>query len=247
MQSKESQTAYAMQLSHELLTPAFAIKALASRVMKLAADRSNTNITRINNYLVDLLEYSNLLLTDIKSINFLWRGFGSFTPDEYYRVEVCDLKKDIIVPGIELISPLLRTENNISKNCIHLSGTFPKVKVDINAFRQVFYNLLSNSIKYRHTNNKEEWYVKISGEKQENKFVIIFSSYSFGIEEDEKDKIFLLGYRSRNSDKYNVKGAGIGLAIVKRILSDFKCEISVVEVSNPMSFKIILPKELICI
>ena len=81
---------------------------------------------------------------------------------------------------------------------------------------------------------------------------LLITSSSLGIEIEVggiltffvQNRIFLLGVRSDKAKKTNSEGYGIGLHVVKQILTDFDCVIRVLNNENPTIFEIKIPRKL---
>lgn len=96
------------------------------------------------------------------------------------------------------------------------------VYADIDAMKEVFVNLISNSIKYSFS----EKLIKIQL-KCEDKIEVKVSDKGIGINEKDIENIFTPFYRSSNKNVSSLGGAGLGLAIVKNILDAHSAEINV--------------------
>jgi len=64
-----------------------------------------------------------------------------------------------------------------------------------------------------------------------------------GIPESERKKIFEQFYHTKNSDLYNVKGVGIGLALVKQIMEKHGGRIAVKsQLGEGSTFRLVFPE-----
>jgi PAS domain S-box-containing protein len=72
---------------------------------------------------------------------------------------------------------------------------------------QLFYNLLDNSIKHGKNVNS----IKVTFEKINESLAIIYEDYGIGISEDNKDKIFKMGFSTGGS-------TGYGLYLIKKMV-----------------------------
>jgi light-regulated signal transduction histidine kinase (bacteriophytochrome) len=90
----------------------------------------------------------------------------------------------------------------------------PMVLGDETQLLQLFQNLISNAVKYRRP--EAEPHVHISSFRKENHFVFSVRDNGIGIEQDNYDRIFQIFQRLHSHDQY--AGAGIGLAVCKRIV-----------------------------
>ena len=96
--------------------------------------------------------------------------------------------------------------------------------VSIIVFEQIMLNLLSNAIRY---NNKEQGYVKIAFEQDEEFYRFEVEDNGIGIAEQYHEKIFGNNFTLKTTDRYNDKGSGIGLSTVKDLLGVLNGNISV--------------------
>lgn len=85
-----------------------------------------------------------------------------------------------------------------------------KLKIDVVKMKEVFNNLLTNSVKYNNSAVK-----KIKIWREEN--IIYLEDNGIGIEEKQKDKVFAFFKRLHGKEEYG-GGTGAGMAIVKSVL-----------------------------
>ena len=105
-------------------------------------------------------------------------------------------------------------------------------------FSNVVVNILDNAVKYSTDAPK----IKVTTENVNNYIVLIISDQGSGMSKQVQKKIFDKFYREHTGDVHNVKGHGLGLAYVKRIVDDHHGEISVKsEKGKGSSFIIKLP------
>lgn len=249
-QSEKLMSSFSKHMSHEILTPAIGMRGLAERLV-----RKQHSQDFLNKYLADysrsLFEHSSLQVAQTKTIEHVWRGDRDQPKKIIYNVEEVDLD-DVVQSCKKLVFPILRDEGLKFDN-IKTSGTFPNIYVDKFAFEPVFLNLLTNCIKYRKRNSTDPFKVEIIGqalanvelpddEKSKSGYLIKIIDYGLGIPEEEKDNIFLLGFRSKEADKLVARGLGIGLTVVDRVLSDFFCKIWLFSNKNPTEFRIFIPE-----
>ncbi|MGZ7119731.1 MAG: sensor histidine kinase [Methanobacterium sp.] len=90
----------------------------------------------------------------------------------------------------------------------------PIVIADKEQISRVFQNLIGNALKFRREGVQPE--IHISARKEENEYVFSVADNGIGIEEEYNDKIFEVFKRLHAIGEYH--GAGIGLAVVKRIV-----------------------------
>lgn len=132
-------------------------------------------------------------------------------------------------------------EGDISKKNLKLSidGNSADIFADKDRINQVFINLISNAVKY--TPDGGEIHISIS--ETEKSVKIGIKDNGIGIPEDELPFIFERFYRADKSRNRMTGGSGIGLAIVKSIVTAHG---GVVEVESRLNegscFSVTLPK-----
>jgi signal transduction histidine kinase len=88
------------------------------------------------------------------------------------------------------------------------------IRADRNAVLQCIHNLVDNALKY----SPDPTPVTIGTGRRGRNPCVEVTDQGPGIAEKERDMVFEPFYRSRNPDAQGVKGTGIGLALVKRIM-----------------------------
>ncbi|WP_414469377.1 PAS domain S-box protein [Methanobacterium sp. ACI-7] len=90
----------------------------------------------------------------------------------------------------------------------------PEIFGDRSQITRVFQNLIGNALKFRKEGVQP--IIHISAKKEENEYIFSVNDNGIGIEEQYTDRIFEVFKRLHTIGEY--QGAGIGLAIVKRII-----------------------------
>ena len=115
------------------------------------------------------------------------------------------------------------------------------VNVDEMHFTNVIFNLLDNALKYKHEDIPPE--LSISTRNiGDDKIEIIVADNGIGIKKEDLKKIFQKFYRVSTGNRHDVKGFGLGLAYVHKLINQFKGSIHVEsEINKGSKFIIILP------
>ncbi len=115
------------------------------------------------------------------------------------------------------------------------------INVDEMHFTNVIFNLLDNAVKYRKEDEPLELKVAtrdISGDRLQ----IEVADNGIGIRKDDLKKIFEKFYRVSTGNRHDVKGFGLGLAYVHKMVTELHGEIKVEsEINVGTKFIIILP------
>ncbi len=80
--------------------------------------------------------------------------------------------------------------------------------------RSIFYNLISNALKYRHPERNPV--VDLKTEQLDDGILLTVKDNGLGISDANKEKVFSMFKRLHD----HVEGSGVGLYIVKRIVTN---------------------------
>jgi len=108
---------------------------------------------------------------------------------------------------------------------IDLEAAETMVSADEMHFTNVLFNLLDNALKYRKEDIPLELMIRTWN--QNNKVYISVEDNGIGIKKEDAKKIFERFYRVSTGNRHDVKGFGLGLAYVKKIIDDHKGTIKV--------------------
>ena len=115
------------------------------------------------------------------------------------------------------------------------------VNVDEMHFTNVIFNLLDNAVKYR----REDEPLRLTVSTKDipgNRIRIEVADNGIGMRKEDLKKIFEKFYRVSTGNRHDVKGFGLGLAYVHKMVRELKGEISVEsELNSGTKFIIILP------
>jgi len=196
-------------VSHELRTPLTSIKGYASILMTgklgdvLPAQKERLEkIDKHSNNLVHLI--NNLL--DIARIE---SGKVQMDMKDVPIKEMLDSIVDIIAPQVK--------EKNISLK-INSRVKFDRVKVDQSQIERVFLNLLSNAVKF----TPEKGRVTIDVQEKDDHVQFSIEDTGIGIPSQDTPKVFQEFFRADNALDQKIKGSGLGLSLVKKIVEAHK-------------------------
>ncbi len=115
------------------------------------------------------------------------------------------------------------------------------VNVDEMHFTNVIFNLLDNAVKYRRDDCDLE--LRVSTRNLPNgRLEIVIADNGVGIKKDDLKKIFEKFYRVSTGNRHDVKGFGLGLAYVHKMVTELKGDIRVEsELGKGSKFIITLP------
>jgi signal transduction histidine kinase len=120
----------------------------------------------------------------------------------------------------------------------HLDADHSSVLANESHFTNVIVNILDNAIKYSDDPPKIDVYTENVG----NTILLKIADQGNGMSKQVQKQIFEKFYREHTGNVHNIKGHGLGLAYVKRIVEDHQGHISVEsEKGKGSTFTIKLP------
>lgn len=153
----------------------------------------------------------NRLFMDLKTLQ-------RYDSDTYFiEKQVFDLK-DIITQVINVY----RHQAESKGLEIDYDGKSARVMADPNKIEQVMDNLISNAIKYTNKGG-----VELTVEKQGSDYTVHIRDSGIGISNEHLDRLFDRFYRTDKARSRDKGGTGLGLAVVKSILTAHQSDIHV--------------------
>lgn len=162
-------------------------------------------------------------LRRIDRIMFLCMRMEKLVSDllHFARIKNQDLqmqKVDLnnVIDDIKATLENFLTESNAK---IILPKKLPRIICDEVIITELFKNLIVNGIKYNKSKEKiiEIGYTNENSEDEMNKYCFYVKDNGIGIKDEHHKDIFRI-FKRLNSEDYDVKGTGIGLTFVKKIV-----------------------------
>jgi len=203
MEVSRMKAEFVSSVSHEFRTPLSAIEALLERLesgkvrdeemLQRYYRASRQEVHRLTRMVNQLLDFARLE-----------EGRAEFS------FEMIDLN-GLAVEAIQSFRNL-----GFGERLLHASDMEGQltVSVDKNAVYQCIHNLIDNALKY----SPKESPVTVRTGRQEGRALLQVKDQGPGVAPAEQSKIFEQFYRVRSADAGGVQGAGIGLALVKRVM-----------------------------
>ena len=132
----------------------------------------------------------------------------------------------------------LQLEEKPSNIHMQLKAPKPEINADEEHLLHVISNLMDNAIKY----SKNTIDILVSTANVNNKIIITVEDNGIGMTNETKKHIFEKFYRAHSGNIHNVKGFGLGMSYVKRIVALHKGQIRVhSELDHGTTIEITLP------
>ncbi|WP_420208168.1 sensor histidine kinase [Candidatus Electronema sp. JC] len=180
-----------------------------------------------------IMSYSTFLLEDygslldsegrnkLKTMGDLAGRLSTLTDDllTYSRVGRLELARRPVDLNrlVEDVLATLQLSLEREQAAVLLPKPLPTVACDAVRMREVYYNLISNALKY---NDKQEKWIEVGALRRWNdpaQSVFYVCDNGIGIRDKHIDKVFTMFKRLHNGSKFG-GGTGAGLAIVKKII-----------------------------
>jgi two-component system phosphate regulon sensor histidine kinase PhoR len=134
--------------------------------------------------------------------------------------EAADVQ-DVLEVAIDHVSLIIEAREG--KLTTHFDAQRTTALLNDSHFTNVLVNILDNAIKY----SPEEPVIDVYTENVKDFILIKIRDRGLGMNKQTQKRIFEKFYREHTGDIHNVKGHGLGLAYVKRIIEDHNCHIYV--------------------
>ncbi|MDY8135590.1 GAF domain-containing sensor histidine kinase [Aquimarina sp. 2201CG5-10] len=159
----------------------------------------------------------------IKESSFTMSNYISDVLDHYESESLVKNKPEEfrINDLLKEITGLLSIESDCT---INFPKGNPKLNCNKMALKQIFFNLIGNSIKY---NDKEQTIIAIETHKDKLFYYFRIKDNGMGIPKDKQATIFNLFTTANTTDKNGNKGNGIGLTTVKKMVENLGGNIKV--------------------
>jgi len=142
---------------------------------------------------------------------------------EKSNLKLNDIRVNLLIKDI-IGSFSLKVVNKGGKIVSELNAADDYVLVDEVHFTNIIFNLMDNALKY---SGDKPLILSIETHNAGNNLVISIEDNGIGISKEDQKKIFEKFFRVSTGNLHNVKGFGLGLAYVKKMVKDHKGTIKV--------------------
>ncbi len=202
-------TEFVSMISHDFRTPLTSIQGFAELVRYGGESLSGEMRDRYFGKIDAAVEHMLYLLDEVLLIGSIEAGKTQYQPA---LVEIKEFCRDIY-EALELSDNKQHTIHFIGDQCCDL------IAIDQVLLRRILTNLLSNAIKY--SNKNSPVYFELFCE--EHKIVFQIRDEGIGIPSENQPHLFTTFYRCSNVGQ--IKGTGLGLAVVKKCVEAHQGEI----------------------
>ena len=203
-------------MTHELKTPIASISLAAQMLGDDSVNKSPAMMNHLGGIINDESKRLRFLVEKVLQMSMFDRKKAVFKQKELDLNEMVEAVAN---------SFALRVEHTGGKIYTDIGAVDSAIYADEVHFQNVLNNLLDNAVKYRKPDQPLNIWLKTWNEK--DYLCLSVRDSGIGIKKDNLKKIFDKFYRVHTGNVHDVKGFGLGLAYVKKIVELHKGEIHV--------------------
>lgn len=228
----EMKTDFINNMTHELKTPISTISLAGQMLSEPSIRKSQSTLTHLSEVIVEESKRLRFQVEKVLQLSVLDKT-GS-------TLKFTEVNANSIIHNV-VNTFKLKVEKQGGTIDAALDAPDAEVSVDEMQFTNVIFNLLDNALKYMKENEEPHLKIKTSN-LQPGKLEIRVIDNGIGIKKEHARHIFEKFYRVSTGNRHDVKGFGLGLAYVKKMIDAFGGSISVEsEFGRGSTFIIILP------
>jgi len=213
-QISEIKTDFINNMTHEFKTPIATINLALDAIKNPKIINDNEKVLRYVKMIRDENKRMHTQVENVLRISKLDKNQLDVSKD---KVDI----HDIIEEAITHIDLLVKNKNGTIK--IDLGAGFTEVLANEFHLTNVIVNILDNAIKYSEDTPK----IDISTVNTNKQIIIKIKDKGIGMSKNVQKNVFKKFYREERGNIHNVKGHGLGLSYVKKIIEIHQGEIHV--------------------
>ena len=189
-------------ISHEFKTPIATINLALD-----AISSSKNNLIR---------EENSRMLSQVENILRISQLEKSSNPFDMEDTNIHEVIEDA-VEHVKLI-----VDSNKGSINLNLNAKNPFINGNSNHLENIIINILDNAVKY----SKASPFINVSTKNIDDNIEICVQDNGIGMDKNTQKMVFEKFYREQNGDIHDIKGHGLGLSYVKKIVDFHKGKIS---------------------
>lgn len=207
----ELKTDFINNMTHELKTPISSISLAGQMLSDPSITKSPATIAHLSEVIT---EESKRLRFQVEKVLHM-----SVLEDTGLALNFTDVDANKIINNVVNTFKLKVERQGGILEC-NLGAVYSMVKVDEMQFTNVIFNLLDNALKYMKEDVNPHLTIT-THDIDDNTLEIRIKDNGIGIRKDDLKRIFEKFYRVPTGNLHNVKGFGLGLAYVKKMITVF--------------------------
>ncbi len=204
--------------SHELRAPLTVIKGYASMMQEIVDKEKNDNLKNYLKMISLSIDRLGSLVEDMLDVSRIEQNRIKVNPT---KVNASQLVKEI---SDQFVVNAKQKNLKLVYNSLEKPAKEAKILVDVDRFKQIIVNIISNAIKYTLSGG-----ITISTKLDEEgkNLLIKIRDTGIGMNAKQRERLFQKFYRIQNEKTRNIVGTGLGLWITKKLVQLMKGEIFV--------------------
>lgn len=198
-------------MTHEFKTPISTISLAAQMLTDPAVGKSPAMFQHISGVINDETKRLRFQVEKVLQMSMFDRQKATLKMKE---IDVNELIRGVVNTFA------LKVERYNGKIDTELLAEEPIVMADEMHLTNVIFNLMDNAVKYKRQD--VDLQLTVSTRNEQGKLQIVIQDNGIGIKKENLKKIFDKFYRVHTGNLHDVKGFGLGLAYVKKIITDHK-------------------------
>ena len=236
--ANQSKSEFLSRMSHDMRTPLNGIIGLMDICMKHPEDRTLVDSSRLKARVA--ADHLLSLINDTLELSKLENEEAKLAKENFYLPK--------LLHEVETIAQMRADEECITIRFMDdpYSIPYPNLIGSSLHVKQIFLNLITNSIKYNRKNGSVDCCLKEEKESDERVLVdVTIKDTGIGMSEDFLKNIFQPFVQADQGARSQYKGTGLGMAIVKELLDRMDGTIQIDSVENQgTSIHVVIPFEI---
>jgi len=201
-------------MTHEFKTPISSISLASQMLQDQGVGKTPETLKHISNVIHDETKRLSFQVEKVLQMAIFEKDNSILKLNE---MRINSLISDIIA------NFSLKVTSKGGKITSNLKAIYDVALIDEVHFTNVIFNLMDNALKY----SDKPLLLTIETWNEKNNLLISIEDNGIGINKDDLKRIFDKFYRVSTGNLHNVKGFGLGLAYVKKIITEHKGTIKV--------------------
>jgi len=195
-------------MTHELKTPISSISLASQMLSDKSVTKSDDMVGHLGNVISDESKRLRFLVEKVLQMSMFDRKKVAFKMKEH---DINELVENIAN------SFSLRVEHTGGRVYTEIEAVESDIFIEETHFSNVIFNLIDNAVKYRKPDEPLNIYIR-TWNPSAGKVSVSIRDTGIGIKKENLRKIFEQFYRVHTGNRHDVKGFGLGLAYVKKVI-----------------------------
>ncbi len=191
-------------ISHEFKTPIATINLALDAI----SSSKNTLNDKFISYLNMIREENSRMLSQVENILRISQLEKSSNPFDMERIDI----HEVIEDAIEHVKLIVESRNGSIDFSLDAKESI--INGNSNHLENIIINILDNAVKY----STEIPRIAVSSSNLNGNIILCIEDNGIGMDKNTQKMIFEKFYREQNGNIHNIKGHGLGLSYVKKII-----------------------------